>query len=68
MMASDDTRMGLRLLELETGIAEVPSDAACPTLDLGDHIEHYLRAKRQEWEEYISHVHPWEQERYLAEY
>ncbi|MGH9361315.1 MAG: type I glutamate--ammonia ligase [Thermoanaerobaculia bacterium] len=36
---------------------------------LGEHIlEHYLRAKRQEWEEYISHVHPWEQERYLAEY
>ena len=36
---------------------------------LGDHIlEHYLLAKRQEWEEYISRVHPWEQERYLAEY
>ncbi len=36
---------------------------------LGDHIlEHYLRAKRQEWEEYISHVHPWEQDRYLGEY
>ena len=36
---------------------------------LGEHIlEHYLRAKRQEWAEYISHVHPWEQERYLAEY
>jgi glutamine synthetase len=36
---------------------------------LGDHIlENYLRAKRQEWAEYISHVHPWEQERYLSEY
>ena len=36
---------------------------------LGDHIlENYLRAKRREWEEYISHVHPWEQERYLSEY
>ncbi len=36
---------------------------------LGDHIlENYLRAKRQEWQEYISHVHPWEQERYLGEY
>ncbi|HVT59315.1 MAG TPA: type I glutamate--ammonia ligase [Thermoanaerobaculia bacterium] len=36
---------------------------------LGDHIlDHYLRAKRQEWADYISHVHPWEQERYLAEY
>jgi glutamine synthetase len=36
---------------------------------LGEHIlEHYLRAKRHEWEEYISHVHPWEQDRYLGEY
>ena len=36
---------------------------------LGDHImENYLRAKRQEWAEYISHVHPWEQERYLDSY
>ncbi|HYN20159.1 MAG TPA: type I glutamate--ammonia ligase, partial [Thermoanaerobaculia bacterium] len=36
---------------------------------LGEHIlENFLRAKRQEWAEYISHVHPWEQERYLSEY
>ena len=36
---------------------------------LGDHIhENYLRAKRQEWHDYISHVHPWEQARYLSEY
>jgi glutamine synthetase len=36
---------------------------------LGDHIlENYLRAKRQEWAAYISHVHPWERERYLGEY
>ena len=36
---------------------------------LGEHIhENFLRAKRQEWHEYISHVHPWEQERYLSEY
>jgi len=36
---------------------------------LGGHIlENYLRAKRQEWADYISHVHPWEQERYLGEY
>jgi len=36
---------------------------------LGDHIlEHYLVAKRQEWSDYISHVHPWEQQRYLSEY
>ncbi|MEM9291519.1 MAG: type I glutamate--ammonia ligase [Acidobacteriota bacterium] len=36
---------------------------------LGDHIySHFLAAKRQEWADYISHVHPWEQERYLSEY
>ena len=36
---------------------------------LGDHIfDNYLRAKRQEWADYISHVHPWEQERYLEAY
>ena len=36
---------------------------------LGDHItRHYLDAKRQEWAVYLSHVHPWEQERYLREY
>lgn len=36
---------------------------------LGDHIfDHYLAAKRQEWADYISHVHPWEQARYLHGY
>ncbi len=36
---------------------------------LGSHIaESYLAAKRQEWFEYISHVHTWEQDRYLTAY
>jgi glutamine synthetase len=36
---------------------------------LGEHIhENYVRAKRQEWHDYISHVHPWEQDRYLTDY
>jgi glutamine synthetase len=36
---------------------------------LGEHIaEHFITAKRQEWEAYISQVHPWEQERYLEAY
>ena len=34
----------------------------------GATTRHYLDAKRQEWAAYLSHVHPWEQERYLAEY
>jgi glutamine synthetase len=36
---------------------------------LGEHIaEHYIAAKRSEWAEYISLVHPWERERYLEAY
>lgn len=36
---------------------------------LGDHIaSHFIAAKRKEWGEYLAHVHPWEQERYLHEY
>ncbi|MEM8932179.1 MAG: type I glutamate--ammonia ligase [Acidobacteriota bacterium] len=36
---------------------------------LGEHItSHFLAAKRQEWADYISHVHPWEQDRYLSSY
>ncbi len=36
---------------------------------LGEHIvAHFVEAKRQEWQEYIAHVHPWEVERYLSQY
>jgi len=36
---------------------------------LGEHIyRHYLDAKRQEWADYISQIHPWETTRYLGEY
>ncbi|MEE8368699.1 MAG: type I glutamate--ammonia ligase [Thermoanaerobaculia bacterium] len=36
---------------------------------LGEHIfAHYLRAKREEWHEYLSQIHPWEQDRYLHAY
>lgn len=36
---------------------------------LGDHIaSHFLSAKRKEWADYLSVVHPWEQERYLHEF
>jgi glutamine synthetase len=49
----------LDLLEKDTVIKDA----------LGEHIyEHYVAAKRQEWADYISHVHPWEQSRYLSEY
>ena len=33
---------------------------------LGEHItENFVRAKRQEWHDYISHVHDWERDLYL---
>ncbi len=36
---------------------------------LGEHIaSHFIEAKRQEWSDYLSHIHPWEQDRYLHEY
>lgn len=36
---------------------------------LGDHIfNHFLYAKKQEWYDYISTVHPWEIQRYLLSY
>jgi glutamine synthetase len=36
---------------------------------LGEHIfEHYVEAKRLEWEDYKMQVHAWEVERYLTSY
>jgi len=36
---------------------------------LGEHIyERYVDAKREEWEDYIGRVSPWEQERYMGQY
>jgi glutamine synthetase len=36
---------------------------------IGDHIlQHFLEAKREEWEEYIRHVSGWETDRYLRVY
>ena len=53
--------LGEALDELERD--EVIRDA------LGDHIfEHYLDAKRAEWDEYRTQVSDWEVERYLDEF
>ena len=36
---------------------------------LGEHIfTNFITAKRQEWHEYIAHVHQWERDRYLDQY
>lgn len=60
-------------------IDDLPQDLreACNELEkdpvitdcLGEHItEHFLRAKRQEWAEYITQVSRWEISQYLAKY
>jgi glutamine synthetase len=62
----------LRIAQLPANLHEALDDLEKDAVvrgALGEHIfEHYLRAKRQEWADYISHVHPWEQDRYLGEY
>jgi len=61
-------RIGALPANLSEALDELEKDQVVKDA-LGEHIvENYLRAKRQEWHEYISHVHPWEQERYLGEY
>jgi glutamine synthetase len=36
---------------------------------LGEHIfSHFIQAKKMEWSQYISQVHPWELDRYLSYY
>ena len=36
---------------------------------LGEHIfQHFLEAKREEWDDYIRHVSSWETDRYLRVY
>ena len=40
-----------------------------PSDILGTHVfEHYIEAKRTEWQEYIAAVHPWEVDRYLTSF
>ncbi|MDH3254476.1 MAG: type I glutamate--ammonia ligase [Acidobacteriota bacterium] len=54
--------------DLASALDNLEKDAVVKAA-LGDHIaSHFVLAKRQEWADYISHVHPWEQERYLGAY
>ena len=53
---------------LEEACSELEKDNVI-TEALGEHItNHFLAAKRLEWQEYISQVSPWELENYLAKY
>ena len=65
-------RRHLRIDELPGNLTEAldqleKSDLMRETL--GDHIfDHFLAAKREEWDSYIRHVSPWEIDRYLNAY
>jgi glutamine synthetase len=63
-------RLGIKQLpdSLASALDQLEKDKVI-TDALGDHIaEHFVAAKRKEWADFISHVHPWEQDRYLHEY
>ena len=53
---------------LSDALAELEKDDVIRDT-LGEHIlQHFLEAKREEWDEYIRQVSPWEMERYLRVY
>jgi glutamine synthetase len=65
-------RRHLRIDELPGNLSEALDELEKSTLmreTLGDHIfDHFVAAKRSEWDRYIRHVSPWEVERYLNTY
>jgi glutamine synthetase len=65
-------RRHLRIDELPGNLTEALDELEKSDLmreTLGDHIfDHFLAAKRAEWDSYIRHVSPWEVERYLNTY
>lgn len=69
---SQRERMRLRIKSLPANLHEaVNAMEKDPLIEkvLGAHVHaNYVRAKRQEWSEYISQVHPWEVEKYLTSY
>ncbi|MGE0592044.1 MAG: type I glutamate--ammonia ligase [Vicinamibacterales bacterium] len=65
-------RRHLRIGELPGNLSEALDELEKDDLvrdACGDHIfEHFLAAKREEWDEYIRHVSRWELDRYLRSY
>jgi glutamine synthetase len=65
-------RRHLRIDELPGNLSEALDELQRSELmrdTLGDHIfDHFLAAKRAEWDGYIRHVSPWEIDRYLGAY
>jgi glutamine synthetase len=65
-------RRHLRIDDLPSSLSdaldELEKDAVIKET-LGEHIfQHFLEAKREEWDSYIRHVSPWEMDRYLRVY
>ena len=62
-------RRHLRIDELPVNLSEALDELEKGALmreTLGEHIfDHFIAAKREEWDDYIRHVSPWEIERYL---
>jgi glutamine synthetase len=65
-------RRHLRIDELPANLNEALDELEKDEIvrdTLGSHIfEHFLEAKREEWDNYIRHVSPWEIDRYLKVY
>jgi glutamine synthetase len=65
-------RRHLRIDELPANLSEALEELEKSALvrdALGDHIfNHFLAAKRAEWDQYSRHVSPWEIDRYLNSY
>jgi glutamine synthetase len=65
-------RRHLRIDELPGNLSEALDELEKDSLvreTLGPHLfEHFLAAKREEWQDYIKHVSPWEIDRYLGVY
>jgi glutamine synthetase len=65
-------RRHLRIDELPGNLSEALDELEKDDLvreTLGEHLfDHFLAAKREEWQDYIKHVSPWEIDRYLGVY
>jgi glutamine synthetase len=65
-------RRHLRIDELPGNLSEALDELEKSDLmreTLGDHLfDHFVAAKREEWDSYIRHVSPWEIDRYLSTY
>jgi len=70
MSARERSRLKIKTLpaNLNEALDQLEKDPVLAEA-LGPHIfEHFLLAKRAEWHDYISAVHPWEVDRYLTTY